>query len=93
MKPWFAQRAAAIAIGVLLLALVRSLGEYFRLKHVYGQALTIVKVEPLIIGSLAAAICIGLAFALYAARRYKAAILACAAAAAGLLIYKILISR
>ena len=93
MKLWPAERAAAIAIGVLLLALVRSLGEYFRLKYLDGQALTIAKVEPLMIGSLAAAVCIGLAFALYATRKYKAAIVVCCAAVGGLLIYKILIFR
>jgi hypothetical protein len=90
MRFWSAERLASIAIGILLLALVRSLGEYLRLKHVYGQGPAIARMEPFIIGSLVAAFFSALAFALYAWRRYRSAIAVCIATLVALLVYKIL---
>jgi len=91
MPFWRAERIAQIGIGVLLLVLVRSLGEYFRLKHFYGQSLALARFEPYIGGCLITALCTGVGFALYVARRYKSTIILCACAVAGLVIYKIVV--
>ena len=89
MPRWSAQRIAQIAIGILLLILVRSLAEFFRLKHFYGESDALARFEPFIGGCLIAAVCIGIAFALYVAARYKSAIVVCVVTVIGLLIYKI----
>jgi hypothetical protein len=39
-------RVAQVSIGVLLLVIIRSLGEYFRLKYLHGDALVIGQVTP-----------------------------------------------
>ena len=49
------QRLSQIAIGVLLLIIVRSLGEFFRLQYVEGEALTIAEVAPFVGSALFAA--------------------------------------
>lgn len=48
MARWSAKRIAQIGIGVLLLILVRSLSEYFRLKHSYGASTALIRFEPLL---------------------------------------------
>ena len=48
--------AAQIAIGAQFAALIRCLGEFYRLKHTLGPALSIARVEPFILGSLLTAI-------------------------------------
>jgi hypothetical protein len=53
-------RLAQISIGVLLLVIVRSLGEYFRLQYLHGQALVIAQVTPYVAGALFAAVALGL---------------------------------
>jgi hypothetical protein len=90
MKWWSEDRVAAFCIGVVLVVVVRSLGEYFRLKHVYGPQLVMTRVEPYIAGSLVAAVSVGLAFGLYLLRQHKWAIALCAVTVIGLLIYKVL---
>jgi hypothetical protein len=91
MRFWSAERVASVAIGILLLALMRSLGEYFRLKHVYGQSPALARMEPFITGSLVAALSTALAFVLYVLRKYKSAIAICIATLVGLVFYKILV--
>jgi hypothetical protein len=48
--------AAQIGIGVQFAALIRCLGEFYRLKYTLGPAFTIARVEPFILGSLVTAI-------------------------------------
>ena len=48
--------AALIGIGAQYAALVRCLGEFYRLKYTLGPALTIARVEPFVLGSLITAI-------------------------------------
>ena len=48
--------AAQIGIGVQFAALIRCLGEFYRLKYTLGPASTIARVEPFILGSLVTAI-------------------------------------
>ena len=47
---------AGIGIGVQLAALIRCLGEFYRLKYTLGRAFTMARVEPFILGSLLTAI-------------------------------------
>ena len=48
--------AAWIGIGAQFAALIRCLGEFYRLKYTLGPAFTIARVEPFILGSLVTAI-------------------------------------
>jgi len=48
--------AALIGIVVQFAALIRCLGEFYRLKYTLGPALTIARVEPFVFGSLLTAI-------------------------------------
>lgn len=91
MARWSAKRIAQIGIGVLLLILVRSLSEYFRLKHSYGTSTALIGFEPFIGGCLIATLSIGIAFALYVAGRYRGTIGLCAGTVIGLLIYKLMV--
>ena len=45
-------RIAQISIGILLLVIIRSLGEYFRLQYLHGDALVIGQVTPYFAGAL-----------------------------------------
>jgi hypothetical protein len=89
MKSWPAERIAKLGIAVQFLALIRTLGEYFRLKHAYGPALSLAAIEPYITGSLIAAICTAIAVGLYFFAQYRIAIFVSAATVIILLIYKI----
>lgn len=91
MARWSAQRIAQIGIGILLLILVRSLGEYFRLKHFYGESTALLRFKPFIGGCLIATLGIGVAFVLYVAGRYKSTLGLCAGTVIGLLIYKVVV--
>jgi hypothetical protein len=80
---------AKVGITVQFLALVRILAEYFRLKHVPGNRLTLALVEPFIVGALLAAILCWLAVALFFFGRYRSALLVSAATVVVLLIYRV----
>jgi hypothetical protein len=47
---------ALIGIGAEFAALIRCLGEFYRLKYALGPALTIARIEPFVLGSLVTAI-------------------------------------
>jgi hypothetical protein len=47
---------AQVSIGVLLLVIIRSPGEYFRLQYLHGDALVIGQVTPYVAGALFAAV-------------------------------------
>jgi hypothetical protein len=66
-----ARRVAQVCIGILLLVIVRSLGEYFRLRYLYGDALLIGQVTPQVAGALFAAVALALALACYLAGLYR----------------------
>jgi len=89
MKSWPVERTAKLGIAVQFLALIRTLSEYFRLKHSYGPALSAAAIEPYITGGLIAAICTASAVGLYFFSRYRTAILVSVATVVALLIYKI----
>src|SRR5215475_11240692 len=53
-------RVAQVSIGVLLLVIIRSLGEYFRLQYLHGDALVIGQVTPYVAGALSADVALAL---------------------------------
>jgi hypothetical protein len=89
MKSWPVERFAKLGIAVQFLALIRTLSEYFRLKHSYGPALSLATIDPYITGGLIAAACTAIAVGLYFSTRYRSAILVSVATVLALLIYKI----
>ncbi len=79
---------AKIGIAVQFLALVRTLAEYFRLKHVDGAMLTLAMVDPYITGALICALLCALSVALFFVRRFSLSAIVSAATVVVLLIYK-----
>jgi hypothetical protein len=55
-RPRGLERAAQLGIVVELIALIRCLGEYYRLKYVRGPAFDPLQAEPFILGALVAAL-------------------------------------
>ena len=86
---WLATaRAGQIATGVLILVVVRSLAEFFRLGGGVGNPATAEHVLY-IQGALAAAVAAGAALLLHALRRDAAASGTAIAAVVGLLLWKV----
>lgn len=82
---------ARIGITVQFLALVRTLAEYFRLKHVRLGHFTLSSGEPYVTGALIAAVLCWLAVTLYFFHRYRAATAVAAATVVILLAYKLIV--
>lgn len=82
-------RIAQISIGILLLVIVRSLGEYFRLQYLHGEALVIGQVTPFIAGALFAAIALALTLTFYFASLYRVSVAITAATLVLLFVYKV----
>jgi hypothetical protein len=61
---------ALIGIGAQFAALIRCLGEFYRLKYILGTALTISRVEPFVLGSLVTAVFLLGAFLAFFWSRY-----------------------
>jgi hypothetical protein len=72
-----------------LLVIVRSLGEYFRLQYLHGDALVIGQVTPYAAGALAAAVALALTVSCYFAGLYRVSIAIAAATLVLLFVYKI----
>jgi hypothetical protein len=89
MKRISAGRVAQIGIGVQFLALIRTLSEYFRLKHFGAQPITVAAAEPYITGALMAAVGAAISVGFYFFRKYKVAVLVAAATVLLLLLYKV----
>jgi hypothetical protein len=83
------RRLSQISVGVLLLIVIRSLGEVFRLRYLYGDALTIAKVEPYVASALFVTIVLTAALVCHALARYRIVIAAAIATVLLLLVYKI----
>lgn len=83
-----AQRLAQVCIGILLLIVVRSLSEYFRLQYVHGDTLAIAQLKPYVAGALFAAVALALALMCYLAALYRISIAVTAATVAALIAYK-----
>jgi hypothetical protein len=84
-----AQRLAQVSIGVLLLVIVRSLGEYFRLQYLYGDALAIGQVTPYVAGALFAAVALALTVICYFGGFYRVSFATAAATIILLFVYKV----
>ena len=80
--------AAQIAIGVQFAALLRTLAEFFRLKHVFGAALTLAQVEPFVLGALVTSVCALVAVLLYFGEKFWLTVAVAAANVAILLALK-----
>ena len=85
---WTRERWAMAGITVQFLALVRTLAEYFRLKHVQGARFSPALAEPYVAGALIAAVLCWLAVTLFFLRRHTAALATSAATVLVLLAYK-----
>lgn len=83
------QRLSQIAIAILLLIIVRSLGEFFRLQHVRADALTIAEVAPYVGSALFTSLVLAAALVAHVLGRYRLVIGATAATIALLLVYKL----
>jgi hypothetical protein len=83
------ERASQIAIGVQLLVLIRTLAEYFRLKHFGPHPMTLAIAEPYITGALIAAVCTAVCVGLYFFRKFAPAIAVAILMIAILLAYKL----
>jgi hypothetical protein len=83
------QRLAQVSIGVLLLVIVRSLGEYFRLQYLHGEALVIEQVTPYVAGALFAAVALAVTVTCYFAGLYRTSIALAASTVILLLVYRI----
>ena len=86
-----AQRAAQVAIVILVLIILRSLGEFFRLRYVQGDALTIAEVVPYVGSALATTLVLAGALAAYRFQLYRLVVGGMAATVVALLIYRIAI--
>jgi hypothetical protein len=68
-----ARRWAKLGITLQFLALVRCLGEVYRLRYLRGHALVLADVQPYIAGALVAAVLAWAAVTLFFFARYRAA--------------------
>jgi hypothetical protein len=67
-------RLAQLSIAVLLLVIIRSLSEVFRLQYLHGEALVLAQLTPYIAGALFTAVALGLAVICYFASLHRASI-------------------
>jgi hypothetical protein len=84
-----AQRVAQAGITVLFLALVRTVGEYFRLRHTLGPDTGLVAFAPFIPAVGLAVIGTWASVLLYFMRRFRTATGAAVVTVATLLVYKL----
>jgi hypothetical protein len=85
------ERWAQVGITIQFLALVRTLGEFFRLKCVQGAEFTVAAGEPFVVGALVTAISCWISVTLFFLRRNTGAICVSIAAIIILLAYKIIV--
>lgn len=83
------QRLSQISVAVLLLIVIRSLGEFFRLLYLHGEALTIAQTVPYVGSALFTAIVLAVALTCHAWGRYRIVIGVVIATVVLLLAYKI----
>jgi hypothetical protein len=82
-------RLAQICIGVLLLVIVRSLGEFFRLQYLHAEVLVIGQVTPFIAGALFATVALALALLCTFASLYRTSMAITVTALILLFVYKV----
>jgi len=84
-----APRWAKVGITIQFLALVRCLGEVYRLRWLRGQALVLADVQPFIAGALVAAVLCRAGVTLFFFARYRAAVTVSALTVAALVALKL----
>jgi hypothetical protein len=84
-----APRWAKVGITIQFLALVRCLGEVYRLRWLRGDALVLAEVQPFIAGALVAAALCWAAVTLFFFAHYRATIAVAALTVAALVALKI----
>jgi hypothetical protein len=89
MQHLTAPQLARIGAGILLLIVIRSLGEVFRLEFIRGEALTIGVIRPFVVGALAAALALGLALLASLADRPRLSMAITLLTTFALFIYKV----
>jgi len=83
------ERWAQLAITLLFLIVVRTLGEFFRLQHTLGGSFSAAVAAPYVGGALLAACFCWVSVILYFLRRYTAAAWTAPAAVVVLFVYRI----
>ena len=83
------ERWAQIGITIQFLALVRTLSEFLRLKHIRGAGFSMAIAEPFVVGALITALLCWTAVTLFFFRRYIASICTSVATLVILIVYKI----
>ena len=89
------RRLAVGGITIQFLALVRTLSEVYRLRHVgraRGVEVTLATVEPYVAGGLIAAVCCWVAVTLFILGRYTAVIATAGLTVVLLLAYKFMVA-
>jgi hypothetical protein len=89
ISPVTRERWAQIGITVQFLIVVRTLGEFFRIRHVLGTSFSAAVAAPYIGGALIAASFCWASVTLYFFRRYTLSVWTALAAVVVLLVYKI----
>jgi hypothetical protein len=84
-----AQRLAQFSVGILLLVIIRALGEYFRLQYLLGDVLAIGQVTPYVAGALFAAVALAPTLICYSAALYRVSIAIATATLVVLFVYKV----
>ncbi len=88
-RRWTAERWARAGITIQFLALVRTLAEVYRLRHVAGGRMEFAQAQPFIAGGLIAAVLCWAAVTLYFFRRFRATVAVAALTVVVLLVYKL----
>ena len=91
MTPPSVLRIAQVSIGVLLLVIVRSLSEFFRLQYLHGEALAVGQVTPYVAGALFAAVALALTIICYFTGLYRTSIAITITNLVLLLVYKVIV--
>ncbi len=82
---------ARVGVIVQLVILIRTIGEFYRLRHYYGAAEALIRYQPYLGGLLIDAVLCLVAVALLFWRKPRAAAITCAATILVLLIYKLVV--
>jgi len=82
------ERGAQVGIGILFIAMLRTVGEYYRLRWSLGPEAGLKAFEPFIPGLLLAVIGTMVAVALYFGQRFRLVLWAAGIVVALLILYK-----
>lgn len=85
------ERLAQVGIGILFIAILRTVGEYYRLRWSLGAEAGLKAFEPFIPGLLLAIVGTMVAVALYFAARFRLVVWAAGIVVAGLILYKVIL--